>query len=58
MPAPLEAVEKKDELKEGWLKDEGHPQEIRCVSISPTTANGQTGYLVKAEAFIVGAENN
>ncbi len=58
LPAPHEAVEKKEELKESWLKEDGHPQEIRCVSLSPTTANGQTGYRVSAEIFIRGVERN
>lgn len=58
LPAPLEAVEKKEELKEHWLKEKGHPQELRLVSLSPIITDDQTGYLVKAETFIMGAENN
>jgi hypothetical protein len=58
VPAPLEAVLKKEELKEGWLKEDSHPQELRLVSLSPTINNGQTGYQVRAEIFIRGAENN
>jgi hypothetical protein len=58
VPTPREAVLKKDELKETWLTEDGHPQELRLVSLSPTIANGQTGYQVKAEIFIRGAENN
>lgn len=58
VPAPPEAVLKKEELKETWLKEDGHPQEVRCVSLSPTIANGQTGYRVKAEIFIRGIKEN
>ena len=58
VPAPPEAVLKKDELKESWLKEKGHPQELRLVSLSPTTANGQTGYQVRAEIFIRGVKEN
>ncbi len=58
LPAPHEAVEKKEELKEGWLKEKSHPQEFRCVSLAPTTANGQAGYQVRAEIFIRGVERN
>ena len=58
LPAPPEAVEKKEELKEGWLKEKGHPQEFRCVSLAPVAANGQTGYQVRAEIFIRGAREN
>ena len=58
MPAPPEAVLKKDELKESWLKEKGHPQELHLVSLSPTTANGQTGYQVRAEIFIRGVKEN
>ena len=58
VPAPPEAVAKKEELKKTWLKEKGHPQEIRCVSLAPTTTNGQTGYQVRAEIFIRGVENN
>lgn len=58
LPAPLEAIEKRDELKENWQRENGHPQEIRFVSLSPVITKNQTGYLVKAETFIMGAENN
>ncbi|KUK83099.1 MAG: hypothetical protein XD98_0432 [Microgenomates bacterium 39_6] len=58
LPAPHEAVEKKEELKEGWLKEKGHPQEFRCVSLAPTTANGQAGYQVRAETFIQATREN
>ena len=58
VPAPPEAVLKKEELKETWLKEDGHPQELRLVSLSPTTANGQTGYQVRAEIFIRGIKEN
>ena len=58
IPAPTEALLKKEKLKEDWLKKEGHPQEIRCVCLAPAIINGQTGYQVRAEIFVSGEERN
>ncbi|RJR24324.1 hypothetical protein C4578_02985 [Candidatus Microgenomates bacterium] len=58
IPAPPEAVLKRDELKDTWLFKEKHPQEVYCVSLSPSTKNGETGYSVKAEIIIRGTERN
>ncbi len=58
VPAPPEAIKKRDELKKDWLNNKEHPQEVRSVSLSPTTVNDQTGYQVRAEIFIRGVERN
>jgi len=58
LPAPHQAVSKKEELKETWLKEKGHPQEVRCVSLVPAINNNQTGYQVMAEIFISEVEKN
>ena len=58
LPAPEEAILKKEELKETWLAKKVFPQGIPCVSLSPVVVNGQTGYQVRAEIFIGGKEKN
>jgi hypothetical protein len=58
LPAPFEVIKKRDELKENWQRENGHPQEIRFVSLSPIITENQTGYMVKVETFIRGAKNN
>jgi len=58
LPAPKEAVLKKEELKKNWLGEKFFPQEIPRVSLSPAIVNGQTGYQVRAEIFISGEEKN
>ena len=58
LPAPQEAILKKEELKENWFRKNVSPQGIPCVSLSPVVVNGQTGYQVRAEIFIGGKEKN
>jgi hypothetical protein len=58
LPAPEEAILKKEELKETWLAKKVFPQGIPCVSLSPVIFNGQTGYQVRAEIFVSGEEKN
>lgn len=58
LPAPSEAVLKRNEVKNTWLNKENHPQEVHCVSLSPSTQNGETGYSVRAEIVIRGIERN
>ena len=50
VPAPLGAVQKRDELKMDWLTNHPHLEEEKpMVSLGPTVRNGQPGYRVRTE---------
>lgn len=50
VPAPAEAIQKRDELRGCWLKDQTHHREEKpMVSMGPTVRVGQPGYSVRME---------
>lgn len=50
VPAPNKAIEKRDELKLGWLKNHAYFQKEKPrVSMDPIVKNNQPGYSVRTE---------
>ncbi len=59
VPAPSEALEKRDELRNGWLAK--HRQlfgRVPSVSLSPGEKDGETGYFVREEIIDIGYSKN
>lgn len=59
VPAPPEAVEKRDKLRNGWLmKYCGFSGWEPLVSLSPGEKDGKPGYFVQKEIVSVGNNEN
>ena len=50
VPAPAAAVQRRDDLRDGWLKDHPDLQEEKpMVSMGPVIKDGKPGYSVRTE---------
>lgn len=59
VPAPPEAVEKRDKLRNGWLRNyRGFSGWEPLVSLSPGEKDGQPGYSVRKETIEVRGNKN
>lgn len=53
IPAPAEVIQKRDELRENWLKPHPRlPKEEPMVCVSPGEQDGQSGYYVRTAILL------